>query len=304
MKEVSSPCIVCGDAGCRPLFRNIEQSRFGVARCPECGLEFLSPQPDPEEIAKIYSAEYYTSWDMKRSENEITAKMKRLTFARRLRELAQFVSSGPILDVGTATGFFLDEVMAEGKFDPYGIELSEYAGGIARGKFGAERIHIGTIETAPFPAGFFSAVTLSDLIEHVCDPTGVLTKVHRLLKPGGIAMIMTPDTSSISHRMMGRRWTQFKLEHLFYFSPATIRRIASSCAFQVLSVRRAQKVMTLKYLRDQFQVYRHPVLTPLSQCLGWTLKPWEKWPFPVTMGEMLVFLRKSDGQERPRVGLN
>src|ERR1017187_4390480 len=265
MMEDSFACAVCGNAKCGPLFKNLQRSRFSVARCPGCGLEFLAPQPDPEEIAQIYSADYYIPWDMKRSENEVTAKMKRLTFARRLRELRQFVSSGPILDVGTATGFFLDEVLAEGSFAPYGIELSEYAGGIARDKFGAERIHIGTIETAPFPPGFFSAVTMSDLIEHVCDPAVVLARVHELLKPGGVAMIMTPDTTSISRRLMGRRWTQFKLEHLFYFSPATIRRAAASCGFRVLSIERARKVMTLKYLRDQFQVYRHPVLTPLSR---------------------------------------
>ena len=291
--ENSFICVVCGNAGCRPLFRNLRQSRFSVARCPECGLEFLAPQPDWEEITKIYSADYYTPWDMKRSENQITARMKRLTFARRLRELRRFVSSGPILDVGTATGFFLDEVIAEGSFVPYGVELSEYAGGIARDKFGAQRIHIGTIETAPFPPGFFSAVAMSDLIEHVCDPAAVLRRVHELLKPGGIAMIMTPDTTSISRRLMGSRWTQFKLEHLFYFSPANLGRMAAGCGFHVLSVQRARKVMTLKYLRDQFQVYRHPVLTPLSRGLGWILKPWEDRPFPITMGEMLVFLQKS-----------
>jgi 2-polyprenyl-3-methyl-5-hydroxy-6-metoxy-1,4-benzoquinol methylase len=292
-------CVLCGNAECKPLFRNLRRSRFSVARCQECDLEFLAPQPDREEIAQIYSADYYIPWDMKRSENEITAKMKRLTFARRLRELGEFVSSGPILDVGTATGFFLDEVSAEGSFVPYGIELSEYAGGIARDKFGAERIHIGTIETAPFPPGFFSAVTMSDLIEHVCDPAGVLRRVYELLKPGGVAMIMTPDTTSLSRRLMGRRWTQFKLEHLFYLSPATIRRMAARCGFRVLSIRRARKAMTLKYLRDQFQVYRHPVLTPLSRGLGWVLKPWEDRPFPITMGEMLVFLRKSASHEMP-----
>ena len=301
--EDSFACAVCGNAECGPLFKNLQQSRFMVARCPGCGLEFLAPQPDREEIAKIYSADYYIPWDMKRSENDLTARMKRLTFARRLRELGQFVSSGPILDVGTATGFFLDEVVAEGSFEPYGIELSDYAGGIARGKFGAERIHVGTIETAPFTPGFFSAVTMSDLIEHVGDPAGVLTRVHELLKPGGVAMIMTPDTASISRRLMGRRWTQFKLEHLFYFSPATIRRIAANCGFRVLSIERARKAMTLKYVRDQFQVYRHPVLTPLSRGLGWILKPWEHRPFPITMGEMLVFLRKSPSHEMPGEGV-
>lgn len=105
-------------------------------------------------------------------------------------------------------------------------------------------------------------------------------------------MVMTPDTSSISRRLMGSRWTQFKLEHLFYFSPANIRRLAASCGFRVLSIQRARKAMTLKYLRDQFQVYRHPALTPFSIGLAWMLKPWDNSPFPISMGEMLGFLQK------------
>jgi hypothetical protein len=52
-----------------------------------------------------------------------------------------FVQRGTILDVGTATGFFLETATAAG-FDAYGIERSEYAARIAASKFGVERIHI------------------------------------------------------------------------------------------------------------------------------------------------------------------
>lgn len=44
--------------------------------CKQCGLEFLYPQPTWEEIQKIYSSDYYASWDMKTSENEITAHLR------------------------------------------------------------------------------------------------------------------------------------------------------------------------------------------------------------------------------------
>ena len=63
------------------------------------------------------------------------------------------------------TGFFLDEVQSRGAMEPYGVELSEYAGSIARGKFGEQNIHIGTLETAFPKKGYFSAVAMSDLIE-------------------------------------------------------------------------------------------------------------------------------------------
>jgi len=66
-----------------------------------------------------------------------------------------------------------------------------------------------------FPPGFFSAMTISDLIERVPDPAGVRAKVHALLKLGGTAMIVTPRTSGISRRAMGKRCMQLQLEHSF-----------------------------------------------------------------------------------------
>lgn len=200
-------CIACGARADRLVLRSVQASRFGLRHCDACGLEFMWPQPSWEEIERIYSADYYATWDMKEGESESTGRMKRLTFARRLRELRPLVSAGRVLDIGTATGFFLDEVKLVPGYEPYGIEVSEYAGGIARGKFGADRIHIGTLETAPFPPDFFAAVTMSDLIEHVQDPHRALQQTRRLLQPGGVAMIVTPDAASLSRKVLGGRWT-------------------------------------------------------------------------------------------------
>ncbi len=285
-------CVICGDTNIQRVVQSVQNTRFQVDRCLGCSLEFLSPQPSWEEIKRIYSADYYASWDMTQGENPATAKMKRLTFKRRLDELRRFVKSGNILDIGTATGFFLDEVAMDAAFVPYGVEVSEYAGKIAQEKFGVDKVHIGIVETHPFQPESFAAVTMSDLIEHVQDPRRVLHTVYSLLQPGGVAMIMTPDSSSLTHNLMGSRWTHYKLEHLYYFSPEAMRKLAVDVGFEVLDLRRARKVMTLKYLRDQLAIYQHPVLTPLSRIVGTILSPLELKPFPISMGEMLVFLRK------------
>jgi 2-polyprenyl-3-methyl-5-hydroxy-6-metoxy-1,4-benzoquinol methylase len=285
-------CTVCLANKPETVVPGVAQSRFDIVQCRSCGLEFMYPQPSWEEIQAIYTSDYYATWDMKSGEAMSTARMKRLTFKRRLGELGAHVQSGRILDIGTATGFFLDEVKSEGRLEPFGVELSEYAGNIARQKFGQANIHIGTLETAPFEPGFFNAVAMSDLIEHVQDPRATLKLVHRLLAPNGVAMIMTPDVASPSRRWMGPRWTHFKLEHLFLFSPPAMRQLAAETGFEVISLGRARKTMTLKYLRDQLQTYRHPLLTPLSVAVTALLAPWRDTPFPITMGEMLVFLRK------------
>ena len=84
-----------------------------------------------------------------------------------------------MLDVGCATGYFL-EVAQRGGFDPYGVEFSEYAAGIAKEKFGKEKIFHGTLEqfhdaTGRSGAATFRAIAMSDLIEHVRIPSETLT---------------------------------------------------------------------------------------------------------------------------------
>lgn len=284
-------CAVCESTKHSQVLASVGQSRFAVTRCSACGLEFLDPQPTWSEIETIYTSEYYRSWDMSDGEKRPVAEMKKLTFQLRMEEIISQRSAGKILDIGTASGFFL-EVARDFGFDPYGIEVSKYAGGIAALKFGADHIHIGTLETAPFAPGMFDVITMSDLIEHVQDPVATLTQTYRLLKQDGWVMIVTPDTGSFSRRLMGARWTHYKLEHLFYFNHESMRIAAEKSGFQVVMAKPAVKAITLKYMRDQLQVYPHPVLTPLASVGASVLKPMIENPIRITIGEVLFFLRK------------
>jgi hypothetical protein len=105
-------------------------------------------------------------------------------------------------------------------------------------------------------------------------------------------MIVTPDTGSLSHRLMGARWTHYKLEHLFYFNHDSMQCAAERSGFQVVMAKPAVKAITIKYIRDQLQVYPHPLLTPLASAGAVLLKPMIEKPIRITIGELLFFLRK------------
>jgi 2-polyprenyl-3-methyl-5-hydroxy-6-metoxy-1,4-benzoquinol methylase len=285
-------CHICGSSAPKEVTTGIAGVKSSVLLCRSCTTEFLHPQPSWEEIKSLYSADYYKSWNMQNGERPVVAEMKKGTFRKNLKRLETFVSSGKILDVGTATGFFL-EVARDMGFDPYGVEVSEFSGSIAAKKFGADHIHIGTLETAPFPPETFSAMAMSDLLEHVTDPIGVLKCSHKLLAPNGVLMITTPDCSSLSHNLMGDRWTHYKLEHLFYPSPNSMRLMAKKSGFRVLKCERAKKVMSLAYLNTQFKTYPHWALTPLSAAATTAAQGLANKYFTVTMGELLVFLGKA-----------
>ena len=289
---MTTSCPVCSRS--KPfdvVTRSLRDSRFSVVCCTDCKTSFLDPMPRVEEIRAIYSADYYKAWGMEAGETTEVASMKKMTFAKRIQDIRQHVRSGKILDVGTASGFFL-EVARDAGFEPFGIELSEYSGAIAARKFGGDHIHIGTLETAPFPAGTFDAIAMSDLLEHVPDPIEVLRLANRLLKPGGVLLIMTPNTRSLSSRVMGKNWTHYKLEHLNYSNPGSMEVMARNTGFRVASCKPAEKIMNLAYLRSQLCVYRHWALTPAIRILYALCRPFAAAPISLTMGEMVAILQK------------
>jgi SAM-dependent methyltransferase len=214
-------CRLCGSREIGLLQKSLGGSRFALRKCRSCRLEFLDPLPAPDDLRRIYTAEYYRSWGMAEGENPAVEAMKKLTFAGHLRRVREHLGGGDLrgdlLDIGTATGLLL-EVAREQGFEPYGVEISDYAAGLASAKFGAGRIHNGTLQTAPFGDGRFCVITMTDLLEHVADPLDTLARVRRLLRPDGIVLITTPNTASVTRLAMGRKWTHYTGEieiHLF-----------------------------------------------------------------------------------------
>ncbi|KLI21914.1 methyltransferase, partial [Brachyspira hyodysenteriae] len=173
-------CYLCNYEGNMKIKAIIDKRN--IVQCPNCKLEFIYNQPSFDEIKKIYSNEYYKSWGMEDGENNEVALMKKSTFRNMLKKILPYKKSGNILDIGTASGFLLEEAKKLG-FEPYGLELSEYSSSIAKQKFGNDRIHNGTIETSNFKENFFDLITMTDLLEHIQKPLEMLKTCYKILKP-------------------------------------------------------------------------------------------------------------------------
>lgn len=171
-------CILCGYDGEMEIKSFVEKRN--IIKCPNCEVQFMNPFPTDEEINNIYSKDYFSSWGIGEGETVEVADMKRNTFKHILNGITPYVNHGNILDIGTATGFLLEEAKKLG-FNTYGIEISKYASSIAKSKFGEEKIHNGTLETCGFKNNYFNLITMCDVIEHIKDPTSTLKIVNRLL---------------------------------------------------------------------------------------------------------------------------
>jgi len=102
-----------------------------------------------------------------------------------------------------------------------------------------------------------------------------------------------PDTSSLSARVMGRRWPHIKEEHLYYFSPRSIRRALSRAGFVLERVGPYAKPTMISYMmsaaRYSTSQFLYRALAIASGLLPGILKTAY---FDVPMGEMFAVARK------------
>ena len=174
--------------------------------------------------------------------------MKSATAARYL-DLAEEMLNGRgkrLLEIGCGHGDMLVEAYRRG-FEVTGVEFGEHAAGIANKRLGFSAVSTGAIDTVALPDDYFDMVVFADVLEHVRDPRAFLRRVHEVLRAGGMVMLITPSLDSWSRRILGKKWMEYKIEHLFYFSARSIRLLLQDCAFAEIGVRSNRKVLTLDY---------------------------------------------------------
>jgi len=285
-------CPIC--FGITRKYRKVVRAgKVGV--CCQCGSWYRMSRPNPEGLAKIYNEDYYNSWGI--LTNKISVRStKTATFTpvlRRLENITHLPPNKRLLDVGAATGILL-EVAKEQGWAPYASEINPYSCKVLREKFGCNNVFEGQLTECDFPVGHFSAITMTDVIEHVLDVKGTLKAAANLLCAGGILCVTTPRIDSISHLLMRSQWFHFKEEHIQYFSRRAINKILEEAGFGEIKVSMHAKNLTFNYLHNQLREFPNRIFTPLiSACHRILPESICNCNIKLYGGEMLVFARKS-----------
>lgn len=103
-----------------------------------------------------------------------------------LRRYAAEVS-GPILDLGCGSGGNLRLLSAWGAV----IGLEPWRPALALCPSGVAALAQGVAETLPFRDETFGLVAALGVIEHVADDVEVLREIQRVLRPGGVVLLLT-----------------------------------------------------------------------------------------------------------------
>ena len=210
-------CNVCGSDASHLL---VEKDGHQVLCCTECGLAFTHPQP--QALDQQYDSSYFHLYRRRRH-----FRLKRSD--ERLKRIELLITPGKLLDIGCSLGYFVEAANRRG-WRASGIEISPAASEEAAA-LGLD-VQCGAIEDARFADESFDCVTMWDVLEHVPDPTRHMSEVNRILSPGGVVAIGTPDLGHIAFKIQRERWRHLKpSEHIFYFNKECLSRLLDKTGF-------------------------------------------------------------------------
>lgn len=113
----------------------------------------------------------------------------------------------------------------------------------------------GTLEKADFAPNYFDVIILADVLEHFFDPRGELESLRRILKPGGILYISTPDIDSFTSRVFKAKWWGIQKGHLYYYSKRTLSNLLDVCGFDPQGYSSYRRVFSVAYWRKRLETY-------------------------------------------------
>jgi 2-polyprenyl-3-methyl-5-hydroxy-6-metoxy-1,4-benzoquinol methylase len=261
-------CNLCG-ADDTALLAEIDS--FHIVRCRQCGLTYVNPRFAQQELHEIYTESYYDHDGIKNGQKFFgyddyvqDEENIKITFAKRLAVIERLAGdmarphsakNCQLLDVGCATGFFLDLARSKG-WNVVGTEVSSFGASFAQERFGLD-VRLGTLRDLHLNDQTFDVVTMWDVIEHVLDPMAELLEVHRVLRQGGLLSIITPDANSLVARLLGSRWEEYRRvrEHVYFFSRRTLTEMLRKAGFEILRTESADKVFYLGPAMQRLKYY-------------------------------------------------
>ena len=240
-------CPVCTQHSQTEVYRC---AAFELLRCNECRLVMKSfgKSLARGEVQQLQDVFYV---DLRRTE----LRVNRVVALDRLKMLTRFRQNGKLLEIGCATGEFLQEATVAG-FQGIGIDASERYAAFAQ-QSGLEVIH-GRLEDIPAEI-HFDIVVMFHVFEHIETPNEFLQDVKKILAPGGLLMQVVPNVISTTNQLFGFNHPIYhQSDHLFFYDHSTLSQTLENNGFEIEAI--------------QSQEYAHHLFTSLQGVLGLRLK--------------------------------
>ncbi|HSG78917.1 MAG TPA: glycosyltransferase, partial [Acidimicrobiia bacterium] len=218
-------CPWCGAEDTTPVA--IRDDGRPVERCTSCGLARLRERP--ADVDALYETGYFGGADERVGYDDYETGAGPMTFwwlAALTR--ACHPRGGTLLDVGAATGTFLEAARGFG-FEGHASELNAWAAGQIRAKgFPADE---GAFDPERYEPRSFDVVTALEVLEHVVDLRAMIAGLRTVLCDDGVLIVFVPGLgrgeADLGHDHDHADSFSSSLEHTLYFDRPSLDRVLS-----------------------------------------------------------------------------
>ena len=272
--EALEVCPVCGSrefsvahSECSDVVFGNAPGLWNVQQCDDCRSGFLDRRPTLETIGRAYST-YYTHASVrptpKAGKSLKLRVMKRMhgSYVNRFygkdkpslgplgllgikafpdicsaldreHRYIPFPKDGParLLDIGCGNGDFL-KTAKDARWEVYGCDPDPSAFELARKH--TPHLRQGGSEAWNDKKGFFQAITLNHVVEHLHYPIETFAQCHDMLAPGGLLHIETPNFDAVGRDVYAINWRGLEVpRHLVLFTWGSLQEALEKSGYRI-----------------------------------------------------------------------
>jgi 2-polyprenyl-3-methyl-5-hydroxy-6-metoxy-1,4-benzoquinol methylase len=216
------------------------EGEFNYVKCNECGLIYMNPQVVPEDIGRLYPADYapHYSGNQKGRFGLLSVLWNYLMTMAKIKKVVYNTlnNQSKVLDVGCGSGAILNGIKKRTGCQVYGVDISENAVQSAKKLFGID-VFKGDIKEVSWPGNSFDVITAWQYLEHVNDPNQNVEKMSQLLKNNGWLILGVPNFDSFNARHFKDKWYPLDCpRHLCIWTPETMTMLLQKYGLTVTDI--------------------------------------------------------------------
>ncbi len=212
----------------------LSDEMFFLTKCNHCDFLFTNPRPEKSQLGKYYQSEDYFSHS-KKKKGLITFlydSIKKYSLRKKYNLISGYKNRGHILDIGCATGEFLNHFKNHA-WETKGIEPAEEPRNFAINNF---HLDVKPEELLnELAEDSFDVISMWHVLEHVPDLNERMQQISRLLKKNGLLVIALPNYQSWDGQHYQNYWAGYDVpRHLYHFSEKTITALLDKYNFSMI----------------------------------------------------------------------
>jgi ubiquinone/menaquinone biosynthesis C-methylase UbiE len=235
-------CSLCGGtegSGCFNAYDfDHSTEKFELIRCNSCELVCTSPMPDQANMEQYYSKTYYGRGSRKFSGLiEFLAVLGNKFRAKKIsKEIEKTRPANPfrrVLDIGCGRANLL-RCMRNYGYECHGTERSGFQDD---NQVAEVNIFKGSVSELEYKDGYFDAVVIWHVLEHLHDPFQTIDEIVRITRDEGLIVIAVPNFSSLQAGWFKSDWFHLDIpRHLYHFDVDILCRALKEKSYSIQSV--------------------------------------------------------------------